>query len=333
MIGAYFNYEPGWEYVVNLTTYVGKQVAEINKEFKSIDNKKSMEMMVGDACIPEHYRNQRQKVLLTNNWVSPDSLDSAVCEQLPVSWYAVYSGDVAITDQLPDKDFNCFMNRMDVGRQGWLYLLVRRGMFERGYISFNMNTMFKDPNGPGGWSFTAGGPNSLPVFDKNFEDYLTEFRPEHEFIRPKVPYCNFDPNSQLYDIIMRSKFGIVLETYFDRNDVLNFTEKIFRHLKLPRPWLLFSIQHGVKHLRNMGFDVLDDIVDHSYDEIEFNIARQSAILDQAAKLCNLEYTPELIARLKTAAVHNQQLLSNFRDTFHKDMDASLQKAREKLLNL
>jgi hypothetical protein len=313
--------EPGFENFWPCSRYVMTQFRSAQEKIKFCQQE--LDMVSIDACQPQTYQNGHQ-VLITNNWISPDSLDPNLYEKFADSWYGIYSGYVPIEDTACTHKFNCFINRMDPIRQSWLYQLIRRGMFDQGLISFNMDISRHKHLCP---------PNNTPhtVFENYFQQYLQIFGPEHEFIQSKVPYCNFNTETPLRDLIMQSKFSIVLETYFESNEVITFSEKIFRCLKLPRPWVLFAMKHAVKHLRDLGFDVLDDIVDHSYDHINFDIDRQVAILDQSEKLCNLVYNEKLVQRMKLAAIHNQQLLQSYLDRFNQDIDISFERVVKKCL--
>lgn len=216
-------------------------------------------------------------------------------------YYENYNNKINWTT--PSKDFNCLMSRMDPVRQSWLYLLIRRKLFDRGHVSFTMDNS------------RIAEFNNVPAadaFELQYKKYMSNFEAEHNLAKSIVPYRNFDVDQDLDDLIMQSKFTIVLETYSTNNSEITFTEKIIRSLRLPRPWLLFSVQYGVKQLSSWGFDILDDIVDHSYDSIENSIERQSAILDIAERMCDFDI--ELHRdRLLQASDHNMKLLKNWQE--------------------
>ena len=319
--------EPGFEKFESCLAYINSNQDYYNQEIKKVNPNKSIDLVIVDACFPTRYQDQQKQVLLTSNYIVPGLLDSTKYEQFLTSWYGMYAGNVDITDVVPVKLFNCFINRMDPIRQSWLYQLIRRDIFDQGYVSFNMEISRHIHMGQ-----YPVGTEPLVVFDHQFEQHLKIFQSEHDCIRSQVPYRNFDTEN-LNQIIMSSKFGIVLETYFDRNESITLSEKIFRHLKLPRPWILFSHQHAVKYLRDIGFDVLDDIVDHSYDSIEFSINRQAKLLDIAKELCKLEFNKQLLDRMNTAAVHNQQLLDTMFGTWQQDITTAFEHARDKCLAL
>lgn len=262
----------------------------------------------------ESYLNQRPLLITSLKFVDLPNQVPVVC--FGPAWFGVYSGAVPVKLHQPTRDFNCFMSRMDPTRQSWLYQLVRRGYLDRGYVSFltEINRYhLTDPE-------VSKDATQLEIFDHQFRKYYSNFGPEHQHIRSRVPFRNFDADVPLQDIVLDSKFSVVIETHFCNNNVITYSEKIFRCLKLPRPWLLFTVKNGVQYLRDLGFDVLDDIVDHAYDRLDFEIDRQVAILDQIAQLSKLEFIPALHNRLNRAAQQNQQLL----DKFYREFNSCIQ---------
>ena len=316
--------EPGFQNYVPCVKYVRQQWHQVNTEL--IGHVGKLDLVGVDACVPDHYQ-QGQHILVTNNWLAPGQLDPSRYEQFPESWYGMYAGSPDTIDVTPTQCFNCFINRMDPIRQSWLYQLVRRGLFDKGYISANMDISKHVSERK--YMLDC---NILAVFDQQFEQHLKIFQHEHDFIRPQMPYRNFESNN-LTHTRMSSKFSIILETHFHSNEVITFSEKIFRSLKLPRPWILFAPQHAVQYLRDMGFDVLDDVIDHSYDSIEFSIDRQIRLLDVAEQLCNLKFDTTLVERTQRAADHNCRVLCNMFDIWQQDILNTFVKAKEKCLAL
>ena len=113
---------------------------------------------------------------------------------------------------------------------------------------------------------------------------------------------NMDPDT----VAMRSDITLVVESYVS-DTVVAFSEKIFRALQTPRPWILFCSPDSVAVLRNAGFDVMDDIVDHAYDEIVNVEQRLQAILKELSKPKHF-YLP----RYKQAVETNQALLDQLK---------------------
>lgn len=254
-----------------------------------------------------------------------EQFDQYIFTCSPAAYSTYYNNyDLLITNQSPTKDFCCFINRMDPNRQSWFYQLIRRNLLGQGFVSFNMDTTrlseFKDLD-PG------------QVFEEQYQKYMTIFEEEHSIAKNIVPYRNFSKNSDLDDIIMQSRFNIVLETYFIDNDQVVFTEKIIRSLRLPRPWLLYSVQNAVALLREWGFDVLDDLVDHNrYDNISSEIDRQSVILDMAQEMQTFD-TEKHWSRLKQASDHNLELLKYWKDNSSNLIAQDFVKMLDKICNI
>ena len=70
--------------------------------------------------------------------------------------------------------------------------------------------------------------------------------------------------------------------------------------------LLFNAQYAVRHLRDWGFDMFDDVVDHAYDAEPDKHVRQQMILSQLATPIN--YDPVLFEQ---RAKHNRELLKTY----------------------
>jgi hypothetical protein len=265
---------------------------------------------IGDAPdIERIVSNPLRPAMLISSTVYRNSLATKM-EPYFVSFtpavYSMYFNDYthSVDNVAVVKDFCCFIGRMDPSRQGWFYQLIRRNLLSQGFVSFKMDHKRLS-------EFNDVSPEQ--AFEAQYQKYMTIFAEEHQFAKNIVPYRNFEEHADLDDLIMQSRFNIVLETFFDDNDQLTFTEKIIRSLRLPRPWLLFSSQHAVKYLRDWGFDVLDDLVDHDrYDNIEFNIDRQTVILDMAQELLTFD-TDKHWDRLHAASQHNLSRLKYWQD--------------------
>jgi hypothetical protein len=207
-------------------------------------------------------------------------------------------------------------------------MLIRNKLFDKQhYISFNMESDRNDyridlRNSP--WEF----------FEYCHQTYLTEFDAEYKICKEQnlLPYKNFFENDDLRNLVLDSKFSIVIETYFQLNRT-TFTEKTFRVLLLPRPWLLFCSTNAVAQLKSWGFDVLDDLVDHSrYDHLEFEIDRQSVIIQMAKELEDFD-TELHRSRLEQAQQHNIDLIYKWRKDCYNILLPVLDEASTKVWNI
>ena len=123
-------------------------------------------------------------------------------------------------------------------------------------------------------------------------------------------YDTVNQHGTLEQCIIDSNVSLVVETYTSFSQIA-FSEKIFRALQLPRPWLLYCSPHSIELLKTHGFDVLEDYVDIAYDKIDIHWNRLDAILDQMETFIDRQYTRRDYERFEQAATHNQQLLIQF----------------------
>jgi hypothetical protein len=194
---------------------------------------------------------------------------------------------------MPNLLYNCLIHRGCPFRQSWIYQLIRRQLIDHGFVSYWCEDRFS--NRP-----------PQEYFELLFLQNQTFFD-EHEELQGKIPFKNFE--LPIEQAIMSSQKTLIIETFFDNNDYVCYSEKTWRNIQLPRPWLLFNSQNAVSYLRDWGFDVFDDYVDHGYDIEPDPIQRQNMILDQLSN--NIYYTPALVDDLERRALHNRNLMKNF----------------------
>jgi hypothetical protein len=112
-----------------------------------------------------------------------------------------------------------------------------------------------------------------------------------------------------------------METYSQDNAVA-LSEKIFRALVTPRPWVIYAGRHAVARLRQLGFDVLDDLVDHwEYENLTSrDLMKYQIMVSVALRTVNLHPDNiDLQTRLVQAAVHNQATLQHMRSRLAGDL--------------
>jgi hypothetical protein len=139
----------------------------------------------------------------------------------------------------------------------------------------------------------------------------------------KMPFCNHSISQEQAHV--SAWMNIVMETYSSDTTVA-VSEKIFRAICLPVPWIAYSGQYTVAYLHSLGFDVLHDVVAHRYDGM---IETRTAIhgdkmvdflfegVDAVERMQNDR--PEMRAR--QAATTNQELLYTMRTQWPADFAA------------
>lgn len=165
--------------------------------------------------------------------------------------------------------------------------------------------------------------HNLPVVIDGIVDRKSQYN-EHDQSRPVFRNCLFnivvESSSQTDPGIWRSIF---------------ITEKTFKAFGLRQIPLWMAVPGLVAKVRAMGFDMFDDIVDHSYDTIQDESQRQQALVEQITKL-NQTYSLDQCQQLRNQLDHrldkNFQLLLQRFQTSHIDIYAQLKKFEDAVPN-
>lgn len=263
-------------------------------------NQTKLEIVVGDT-----YKGTNPNWVITDhiNLVHPTNTISFLPEI-----YGLHENVVThqYNNQLPTKLFNCFMSAATSYRQYCFYELVRRNLLQDGAISYLLNSQ-QDP--------VNNRDSCLSRYQALKHDPLNDiFDHEHDLMIDQVPFKNF--TTTLEQAIADSKISLVIETDCHDQHEIFLTEKTFRALLMPRPCFLFvpGYKTGVvKYLRRLGFDMYDDIIDHSYDNEEHPVYRLTNILEQIENFRCFEYTPEILINFKLRADRNLELVRQLRN--------------------
>jgi hypothetical protein len=207
----------------------------------------------------------------------------------PEAWH-VYLYRPDYQDRQPQYAFNCFMNRICPERARTFAYFRDQGLLSQGLVSFN--------------NLRPG--NSYPLAQD-----VAEYG---------QPFNNLEHS--LEQSIIDSNITVILETYISDSHV-TYSEKIFRSLQLPRPWLLFCSPQSVHFLRSHGFDVLDDYVDHGYDLETNHDARLEKILTQVQRFVSLRYSAQDLSRFAQAVKHNQARLIELRKAWPSKLEKTI----------
>jgi hypothetical protein len=250
----------------------------INQQVEQlIDQKSTIAYRIVDSVFAETPTAWTDAKLVVTDNIPTRAVCGQVLPLYPEYWH-VYHYQPVYQSRPASHGYNCFMNRISGDRGQMFHELKGRGLLSTGLVSFN--------------NLRPGNSNCT---DQDLLDYGN-------------PYNNL--TNSLEQSIIDSNIGVVLETYIS-DDHITFSEKIFRALQLPRPWLLYCSPQAVNYLRSYGFDVLDDYVDHSYDLEISHSNRLLSIIDQLEQFVNQQYNKDDYTRFEQAAEHNRNLLLKF----------------------
>lgn len=98
-------------------------------------------------------------------------------------------------------------------------------------------------------------------------------------------------------------YAVVSETNFYGIEKKLVTEKAIKNLIYPQPFVLCGYQNQIEDLRQMGFQLYDDLVDHTYNTLP-DTQRMDGLINELDRLTQLEpsdYTEQ--------ALHNRNIVS------------------------
>lgn len=205
----------------------------------------------------------------------------------------------SITDQPRDYKFTAINRSHKWWRASCMSQLHASGVLDKSYWSYNTQCVVGDHPEDNPVNMT---PHQLQVM-KNF-------------VQQGPYFCDSDNADAHNDhrhvvehLYTHSYCHIVLETLFDadQSNGAFLTEKTYKCIKFGQPFVIVGPAHILAALRQDGYRVFDHVIDNSYDTIEDNNLRWSALQKTIATIqsCNslhqwyMECLPDL--------VHNQKL--------------------------
>lgn len=249
---------------------------------------------------------------------------SAQVLTLPDSWFGIYAHDAMIMDVMPDRAFSLPVNRIDVNRVAVLLRMDMYGHIDNGYVNFNCFEPGQDPE------LDHCQQNWQSKCERIQEQHGSKYDAEISALSARMPLKNHD--LAFDQSIMRGGLHMVIETY-SSDHAISFSEKIFRALCLPRPWVLLASPWAVSRLRQLGFDVMSDIVDHScYDGlrmVDSKLAQFVAVArdhwgewtdSPSTDILHYQhwFQHNVLPRAQKAAAHNHAVLQKMRATWWAD---------------
>jgi hypothetical protein len=279
------------------------------------------------ATLP--YQFDRDTVVITDNHVNIPT-QYTVC-QLPASFFGIYAHRPQADKWVPNRRFTFAVNRMDPKRM-LMFLEMR---LRSAYI---LETQFLDQQLLGSldymnfncWSWHGDNTTSEGLranFEQQYQQLEPQFREVYDetykAVLDQMPFRNHDLTQEQAHV--SAWMNIVMETYSSDTTVA-LSEKIFRALCLPVPWMVYSGRHTVAYLHSLGFDVMRDVVEHKYDNMQEN--RTAVYGDKMVDF--LFEGVDAVERMQTdcpemrasqAATTNQQLLYTMRKQWPEDFSA------------
>jgi hypothetical protein len=239
--------------------------------------------------------------------------------RVPDSFFGIYHSTVTPPAWHPERDYVFSINRLDTMRMKLFLELAKRVHLKYGFVNFNGLSRFH------GQQFD---PTDVPA--ENFEaqwqslsdEDREQWRASHRLLAPMMPVKNYDlPHHEIYH---RGQVVIDCETYAGDNSIA-FSEKIFRLLSQPVPWNCYAGRYAMAWLRSMGFDIVDDVMDHAhFDGLKETENKCRIFIWKSLsniQLVKNQSSPNIVQRYQQAAQHNRDLLHGMSQRWPSEIEA------------
>jgi len=277
-----------------------KVVIRLVDEFTTVNS-------IPGAFLPTLF--DRHTTVITDNYIMCPTVYKVL--KIPDSFFGIYSHTPGNLTWTPVKSFAYSVNRMCQVRATLLLEISKQYGNHLGYglINFNCAPLSRELL-------------TKEEIKKSFEDFFeynlvdpiqSQYRTSYDIVRTLVPIKNYDCTHE--EMHLRSYINIVAETYYN-HDVICFSEKIFRVLSLPVPWVAYASRYAVSYLESLGFDVISNLFHYrSYDHMSHSQEKIEKLIWYAREISNTVKSTEfgpVKNRCEDAANHNRELLINMR---------------------
>lgn len=168
--------------------------------------------------------------------------------------------------------------------------------------------------------------NQLPIYKNIINPYELPILVDGEVSDDKSQHHHTDES------FFKCFFNVISETSSETDDdswsEVFITEKTFKAFAYRQLPIWNGVRGTVNVVRQMGFDVFDDIIDHSYDDIDNEEERQTQVINELKKLCG-RYPIESIDNFRRTLwgriSNNMSLLTEMEKTHSSDKHELLMK--------
>lgn len=233
--------------------------------------------------------------------------------KLPSSFFGIYSNSDTLLPWQPALNYAFSINRIDTRRLKLVLELAKRIHLHKGYVNFNCqydhqraifdNHSYAKENFDQHWNYLGESDQIL-------------WKASYDLLKPQVPLKNYNLTHE--EIFSKSYINIECETYSADNSAA-YSEKIFRLLTTATPWTCYAGRYGIAYLESIGFDCMSDLVNHNHYDCLKEVENKVGVFIwkslQVSKELRSGDINMITDRCKQAAIHNKNLLEQFKNTW------------------
>jgi len=220
----------------------------------------------------------------------------------------------------------------------WRQLLYKKfwqdGLLNKSYFSYlceddNYGTLFHNPTWHANceWADTDFIPRFMPELSGPWpsefcvldNDSLLETYKSKEFNTEDDPTWSIDEH-----LTNTSYCSVVIETDIG-NELVNISEKTIRALALGHPLLVLGVAGTHQYLKDLGFDLLDDVFDNSFDQEPELYARFCKFLSSIDKIADSDQVD-----VRSRCLANRQRVKELNAEMHSRAEEIVQSVFQRL---
>ena len=259
-----------------------------------------------------------EKLCIDNNWKTRISVISANAHYFSLSFPLLDSLPIEYRVKKKEKIFLCFNKMPRQHRLDLLEMMLEHNYVDCGFYSFEGSNYWDVMPMPG-----SNDPTKYPNIKKNSDKFPLRLNITPERTNPT------DLIEEDIKYFEESYFSIVTETpfYDGQSHGLNstfITEKTLKCLGCMHPFIMLGRPNSLSELRRIGYKTFSPMIDESYDLVENDTDRLTAIFKEIhvlMKKTSDEWITWLIA-IKEIVEHNK-------NHFHSSTEYSSTKNIEK----
>ena len=233
----------------------------------------------------------------------------------------------------PAKMFNCLVGVSRPERDYMVSKLIDKDLVRNNIVSYKGNF---SRNGHANWDFSEPWHQ---LFDGDYEKYkqlqlnaandadlrflkVTEWEDYGNFNLPYGRPWSGREHILPVTIFNNTAFSLVVETSVFNNN-FHPTEKTIRNFLLKKPFVVFSSQHFLRHLRTLGFETFGGIIDESYDDIECPKERCDAIVAEVERLHHKDVIRRNSGFINAICEHNYKQMSSLQPYYKQMLEKAI----------
>jgi len=270
-------------------------------------------------------------IIITDNYLLRPTVAKIL--RLPPSWFGIYLHQTPEILSSPTKDFSLQINRLDPDRFHMILEMRRQGLLlEQGHVNVNcVSDVLQQTH-----STESAQDHCRKCWDRILPHIQDKYRKEANDIINIMPYNNHD---MPFETALHSgMLHVCVETYPSSTWSISLSEKTFRALLTPRPFMLYSASHSLEYLTQLGFDTMGDLVPHDrYDvKTSHNTDLKMSVFinlvkDTISDLKSRDWN-QIRDRCLAAVSHNHALLSKMRRDWAGESGEFIVKVSQELRN-